>query len=169
MMIARSVDACAVDGGGVCLAQRAGADVLVGAESRSAGLEAQQAKKPAVGAGDSSPAPPGCDHRPVHFGKAGPGRHGAACESSQRRSDSIKSLAIGDVGTFHDCLQVPGRADDERGVDMIVAEEVPYLTDGGGQRMYCGNREHHLGNGAQGLIHRSRIRTAVCAWSSLYS
>ena len=46
-------------------------------------------------------------------------------------------------------------------MDMIVAEEVPYLTDGGGQRMSCGSREHHLGSGAQDLIHRSRIRTAV--------
>ena len=147
----------------------AGADVLVGAESGPAGLEAQQAEKPAVGAGDSDPPPPGCGRRPAHFGKAGPWRHCAACESSQRRGGSIKRLVTGDVGTLHDRFQVPSRADDERGMDMIVLEIIPYLADGGGQRMYCGNREHHLGNGAQRLIHRSRIRTAVCAWSSLYS
>src|SRR5271167_4446798 len=50
-------------------------------------------------------------------------------------------------------------------MDMIVVEEVPYLTDGGGQRMSCGSREHHLGSGAQDPIHRSRIRTAVRIWS----
>jgi hypothetical protein len=71
----------------------------------------------------------------AHFGQAGSGRHGAAREPLQWRGGSIKSLAIGDVITFHDRLEVPGRADDERGVDMIVAEEVPYLTDSGGQRM----------------------------------
>jgi hypothetical protein len=27
--------------------------------------------------------------------------------------------------------------------------------------MPCGNREHHLGSGAQDLIHRTRIRTAI--------
>jgi hypothetical protein len=78
---------------------------------------------------------PVCGHRPAYFGQAGPGRHCAARESSQRRSGSIKSPAPGDVITFHDSLQVPGRADDQRGMDMIVAEEVPYLTDGGRQRM----------------------------------
>ena len=149
------------DGSGVGLTQRAGADVLVGTESRPGGLQAQQAKKPTVGAGDGGPPPPGCGHRLAHVGQAGLGRHGAACESPQRRGGSIKSLAIGDVITFHDCLQVPGRADDERGVDMIVAEEVPYLADGGGQRMSHRSREHRLGNGAQDLIHRSRIRTAA--------
>ncbi len=41
-------------------------------------------------------------------------------------------------------------------MDVIVAEEVPYLTDGGGQRMSCRNREHRLGNGTQDLIHRSK-------------
>ncbi len=140
-----------------------GANVLVRTESRPAGLKTQQAQKPTIGAGDSRPPSPGCGHRPADFGKAGPGRHCAACESSQRRSGTIESLALGDVITFHDRLQVPGRADDERGMDMIVAEEVPYLTDGGGQRMSCGSREHHLGSGAQDLIHRSRIRTAVRA------
>jgi hypothetical protein len=48
---------------------------------------------------------------------------------------------------------------------MIVAEEVPYLTDGGRQRISCGSREHHLGSGARDLIHRSRIKTAARAWS----
>ena len=128
----------------------AGADVLVGAESGPAGLEAQQAEKPAVGAGDSDPPPPGCGHRPVHVGQAGPGRHGAAREPPQWRGGSIKSLAIGDVITFHDRLEVPGRADDERGMDMIVLEKIPYLADGGGQRMSHRNREHRLGSGAQG-------------------
>ena len=46
-------------------------------------------------------------------------------------------------------------------MDMIVAEEVPYLADGGGQRMPYGSREHRLGIGAHDLIHRPRIRTAV--------
>ena len=50
-------------------------------------------------------------------------------------------------------------------MDMIVAEEVPYLTDGGRQRMSCGSREHHPGSGARDLIHRSRIKTAARAWS----
>src|SRR6266851_1811129 len=66
-------------------------------------------------------------------------------------SGSIKGLALGDVGTFHDSLQVPGRADDERGMDMIVAEEVPYLTAGGGPRMSCGSRVHRLGGGRKTL------------------
>ena len=149
----------------VGLTKGAGANVLVRAESRPAGLKAQQAQKPAVGAGDSGPPPPGCGHRPADFGQAGPWQHCAACEPSQRRSGSIKSLVLGDVITFHDSLQVPGRADDQRGVDVIVAEEVPYLTDSGGQRMSCGSREHHLGSGAQDLIHRSRIRTTVRTWS----
>jgi hypothetical protein len=65
-------------------------NVLVRAEARPAGLKAQQAQKPTVGADDSGP-PPGCDHRPAHFGKAGPGRHCAACKSSQRHSGSIKA------------------------------------------------------------------------------
>ena len=38
-----------------------------------------------------------------------------------------RSVNAGDVITFHGSLQVPGRADDPRGMDMIVAEEVPYL------------------------------------------
>ena len=59
----------------------------------------------------------------------------------------------GDVIAFHDRFQVPGRADDQRGMDMIVAEEVPYLTDGDGQRMSCGSREHRLASDAQDLIH----------------
>jgi hypothetical protein len=50
-------------------------------------------------------------------------------------------------------------------MDMIVAEEVPYLTDGGVQRMSYGSPEHHLGNSAQDLIHWSRIRTGVLSWS----
>ena len=157
----RSANACAADDNRVGLTQGAGANVLVRAESRPAGLKAQQAQKPAVGAGDSGPPTPCCGHRAAHFGKAGPRRHCAARESSQRRSGGIKSLAPGDVITFHDRLQVPGRANDQRGVDMIVAEKVPYLTDGGGQRMSCGSREHQLGCGAQDLIHRSRIRTRV--------
>jgi hypothetical protein len=45
-------------------------------------------------------------------------------------------------------------------MDVIVAEEVAYLTDGGRQAMPCGSREHRLGGGAHDLIHRSRIRTA---------
>ena len=88
----RSVSGHAVDGSSVGLIQCPGADVLVGAESRPAGLEAQQAQKPAVGAGDSGPPTPRRDHRLAHFGQAGPGRHGAARESPQRRGRSIKSL-----------------------------------------------------------------------------
>jgi hypothetical protein len=45
-------------------------------------------------------------------------------------------------------------------MDVIVAEEVPYLTDGGRQRMPRGSREHHLGSGTHDSIHQSRIRTA---------
>ena len=157
----RSVNARTGDGSRVGLTLGTGANVLVRAESRLAGLEAQQAQKSAVGAGDSGPPPPGCDHLPAHFGQAGLGRHCAACEPSQRRSGSIKGPAPGDVVTFYDSFQISGRADDERGMDMIVAEEVPYLADGGGQRMPCGSREHRLGGGAHDLIHRPRIRTVV--------
>jgi hypothetical protein len=131
----------------------AGTNVLVRAKSRPAGLKAQKAQKSAVGADDRGPPPPGRGHRPAHFGQAGPGRHGAARESSQRRRGSIKSLAPGDVVTFHDSFQVPGRADDQRGMDMIIAEEVPYLTDGGRQRMPYRGPEHRLGHGAQDPIH----------------
>lgn len=161
----RSVDACADDGGRVGLTQCTGTNVLVGAESRLAGLKAQQAQQSAVGAGDSGPPTPGCDHRLAHFGKAGPGRHRASCKSSQRCCGSIKSPAAGDVITFHNRLQVPGRADDQRGMDVIVAEEVPYLTDRGGQIMSYGSREHHLGSVTHDPIHRSRIRTAARTWS----
>lgn len=150
----------------VGLTQGTGANVLIRAESRPASLQAQQAKQPAVGAGDSGPPPPGCSHDLAHFGKTGSRRHCTAYESSQRHSDSIRSLAPGDVITLHDSRQVPSRADDQRGVDVIVAEEFPYLADGGGQRMSRGSREHSLGSGAQDLIHRSRIRTAVRTWSS---
>ena len=101
-----------------------GADIGVRAEARPAGLKARSGPEPAVGAGDSDPPPPGGRHRPAHFGHAGPGRHRAACETSQRRGGRIKSLAPGDVITFHDSFQVPSRADDQRGMDMIVAEEV---------------------------------------------
>jgi hypothetical protein len=103
---------------------------------------------------------PAGGHRPAHFGNAGPCWHRAACESSQRRGGSIESLAPGDVIAFHDGLQVPRRADDQRGMNMIVAEEVPYLTDGGRQRMSDGSREHHLGGGAQhptGQIRQERV------------
>ena len=129
---ARPVNGCTVDDSRAGLSQGAGANVLVRAESRPADLQAQQAEKPAVGAGDGGPPPPGCGHRLAHFGQAGSGRHRAARESSQRRSGRIRSLAPGDVIAFHDRFQVPGRADDQRGMDMIVAEEVPYLTDGDG-------------------------------------
>ena len=149
---------------GVGLTPGTSANVLFRAESRPAGLQAQQAQEPAVVADDSGPPPPGRGHRLAHVSQAGPGRHGAARESSQRRSGSIRSLAPADVVTVHDRLQVTGRADDQRGMDMIVAEEVAYLTDGGGQRMSCGSREHRLGGGAHDLIHRSRIRTAVRTW-----
>jgi hypothetical protein len=108
----RSVDACAADGSMVGLNQGTGANVLVRAKARPAGLKAQQAQKPTVGAGDSRPPTPGCGHCPAHFGQAGPGRHSAACKPSQRRSGNIKGLAPGDVVTFHDSLQVPGRADE---------------------------------------------------------
>ena len=144
---------CAADDSRVGLAQGAGANVLVRAESRLADLQAQQAKKPAVGAGDGDPPPPGCGHRLAHFGQAGPVRHRTACESSQRRSRSIRSLAPGDVIAFHDRLQVTGRADDQRGMDVIVTEEVPYLTDADGQRMSYRGREHRLASGTHDLIH----------------
>ena len=108
----RSVNARAAGDSRIGLTQGTGTNVLVRAESRLAGLKAQQAQKPAVGAGDSRPPTPGCGHRPAHFGQAGPGRHRAARESSQRRNGSIKSPAPGDVITFHDSLEVPGRADD---------------------------------------------------------
>jgi hypothetical protein len=144
----------------VGLASGTGANVLFRAESRPARLQAQQAEKPAVGTDDRGPSSPGGDHRPVHFGQAGAGWHRTACEPSQRRHGSIRSRATSDVLTFHDSLQVPGRADDQRGMDMIVAEEVPNLINGGGRRMPCGSREHHIGSGACDLIHRSRIRIA---------
>ena len=159
------VSTCAADDGRVGLTQGTGANVLVRAESRPAGLQAQQAQKPAVVAGDSSPSSPGRGHRPTHFSQAGPGRHRAACESSQRRSGSIKSRTPSDVVTFHDSLQVPGRTDNQRGMDMIVTEEVPYLTDSGRPRMPCGSRDHRLGGGRHDLIHRSRIRSADRTWS----
>jgi hypothetical protein len=130
-----------------------GANVLFRAESRPASLQAQQAQKPAVGGGDSGPPPPGRGHRPVHFGQAGPCRHCPAFELSQWRSGSIKSLASGEVVTFDDSRKVPGRTDNQRGMDMIVAEEVPYLTDGGRQRMSGGSHEHRLGSSARDLIH----------------
>jgi hypothetical protein len=104
---------------------------VVRAESRPAGLEAQQAQKPAVGADDSGPPPPGSGHHPVDVGKAGPWWHGTAREPSQRRGCSIKSPAPGDVITLYDSREVPRRADDQRGMNVVVAEEVPYLTDGG--------------------------------------
>jgi len=40
-------------------------------------------------------------------------------ERSQRRGGSTKSPTPGDAATLHDSLQVPGRADDQRGMDMI--------------------------------------------------
>ena len=156
---ARLAVAVACDSG-VGLTQGTGANVLVRAESRPAGLEAQQAQKPTVVADDGGPPPPGRGHGPAHLSQAGAGRHRAARESSQRRSGRIRSLALAHVGTFHDRLQVTGRADDQRGMDVVVAEEVAYLTDGGRQRMSYRSREHRLGGGAHDLIHRSRIRTA---------
>jgi hypothetical protein len=35
--------------------------------------------------------------------------------------------------SFHEGLEVSGAVDDQRGVDVIVAEEVAYLADGGGR------------------------------------
>jgi hypothetical protein len=134
-------------------------NVLVRAEACPPSLEAQQAQKPAVDAGDGGPPSPGRSHRPAYFGNVGPGRHCAARELSQRRSGSLGSLGPGDVIAFHDSLQVPGRADDQRGVDVVVTEEIPYLTDGRRQRMSYGSRQHHLGSGTRDPIHRSRIRT----------
>ena len=92
----------------VGLTQGTGANVLVRAESRPAGLKAQQAQKSAVGADDGGPPTPRCGHRPAHFGQASLGRHRAACELPQRCSGGIKRLAPGDVITFHDSMQVPG-------------------------------------------------------------
>ena len=68
-----------------------------------------------------------------------------------------QSLAISDVVTFHDTPQVPGRADDERGMHMIIAEELLYLPDGSRQRMPGRDREHRIADGAHDLIHRLRI------------
>jgi hypothetical protein len=73
---------------------------------------------------------------------------------AQRRH---QSLAISDVVTFHDTRQVPGRADDERGMHMIIAEELLYLPDGSRQRMPGRDREHRIADGAHDLIHRLRI------------
>jgi hypothetical protein len=141
--------------------ESASEDVPIRAESRPAGLEAQQAQKPTVGTGDSGPPPPGRGHRLMHFGQAGAWRHRTAREPAQRRGGSIRGLAVGDVITLHDGFQETGRADDQRGMDMIVAEEIPYLTDGGGCRMPDGSREHHLASRAHDLIHRSRISRPV--------
>jgi AcrR family transcriptional regulator len=139
------------------------AHVLVRAESRPAGLQAQQAKQPPVGTDDRGSPLTGSDHRPVHFGQAGPARHSAPFEPPQRRGGRVKSPAPGEVATLHDRLQVPALADDQRGMDMIVAEEVAYLSDGGRRRMPHRNREHRLSNGAHDPIHRSSIRTAIRA------
>ena len=102
------VGACGVGASSVSLTQGTVANVLVRAEARPAGLKAQQAQESAVGTGDSGPPPPGCGHRLAHVGQAGPGRHCAARESSQRHSGGIKSPAPGDVITFHDSFQVTG-------------------------------------------------------------
>lgn len=103
---------------------------MVRAESRSAGFEAEQAKQPTVGAGDSGPPLSACGHRPAHSGQAGVARHCAAREPAHWCDRSIKSLAPGDVITFHDSLQVTSRADDQCGMDMVVAEEIPGLDSG---------------------------------------
>ena len=161
----RSATTGAVHDGRAGLTQGTGANILVRTESRPAGLPAQQAQKPAVGTGDSGSPSPGRDHRPAHFSQAGPGRHRAAFKPSQRRSGSIRTLTPSDVVTFHNSLEVAGRTDDQRGMHMIVTEEVAYLTDGGAQRMPCGSRDHRLGGGRHDLIHRSRIRTPVRSWS----
>jgi hypothetical protein len=115
----------AADCSTVGLTQGTSANVLVRAESRPAGRQAQQAQKPAVGADDGGPPTALGGHRPAHFGQVGLGRHRAACELPRRRGGGIiKRLAPGDAITFHDSLQMPGRADDQRGVDTVVAEEV---------------------------------------------
>jgi hypothetical protein len=64
-------------------------------------------------------------------------------------------MASTDVVTFYDSRQVPGRADDERGMDMIITEEAPHLPDSGSERMLYGHREHRIGDGTHGLVHRS--------------
>jgi hypothetical protein len=134
-----------------------GVNVLVRAKSGPAGLKTQQAQQPAVNAGDCGSPLPGLVQRPPCFSEAGPCRYRAARESSQWCSRSIRSLAISDVATFHNSRQVPGRADDERGMDMIIAEELPYLPDAGSQRMSGGDGQHRIGDGAHDLIHRFRI------------
>jgi hypothetical protein len=150
----------------VSLIQGASTYIQVRAEARLAGLEAQQAEKVAAGAGDSGPSSSGRRHRPAHLGQAGLGRHRAAREPPQRRSGRIGSLAPGDVIAFHDSFELPGRADDQRGMDMTVAEEVPYLTDGGRPGMAHGSGEHHLARGTPHLIHGFRIKTAARARSA---
>ena len=78
-------------------------------------------------------------------------------DAAQRGTGLIEALPLGDVVTFHHRHQVPGRADDERGIDMAVVEEVAYLPDSGGQRMPRGGCEHRIGNRTQDLIHRFRL------------
>jgi hypothetical protein len=63
--------------------------------------------------------------------------------SASAIGSSIKSLAPGDVITFHGSFQLPGWADDQRGMDMIVAEEVPYLKDGASERHLGGMPDNY--------------------------
>jgi hypothetical protein len=94
----------------------------------------------------------------VHVAKAGSRRHCAPGEPAERCSGSVKGLAPCDVVAFHDGLEVSGRVHDQRSVDVTVAEEVPYLADGGGRGMSFLDREHRLGNDARDVVHQLRIK-----------
>jgi hypothetical protein len=138
-------------------AQRTGVNVFFGAESRPAGLQAQQAEKPPILADDRGPPPPGRVHGPLYLSQAGVFEHGAARESSQRHRSRVGDLAMADVVTLHHGSQVSGRSDDQRGMDVIVIEKLTDFADGGAQWMPHRGREHRIGKGAYGLIHGPRL------------
>ena len=133
--------------------QGASADVIFRTESGPAGLEAQQAEQPAVVADDRGPPAAGGGHRLVRLSQTGPGRHGTTSEPSQRYGGGFGSLVPRKIIALHHGGQPAGRADDQRGVDMIITEEITDLADGGAQRMPERRGEHGLGNGARHFIH----------------
>ena len=97
-----------------------------------AGLEAQQAQKPAVGADDCVPPLPGRGHGQPGRSHAGPGQDDTARQAAKRRGTRIiRSRTAGDIATLDHGGQATCLSDDQRGVHMVIAKEPPHVSHRG--------------------------------------
>src|ERR1700744_1853098 len=99
-------------------------------------------------------------------GQAGVFEHDSACDPAQRYGLSVRSMTRGEVVAFDHRYQVPGWIGDQRRMDVVVAEEVPDLADGGTERMPHRGREHRLRRSVCHLVHGLRLESGMPLWPS---